>query len=174
MSEENKANPILEQLNQSLSETLAFIKDTGGTAIDFAKEQTPLYIKELLLYDFIDSLTCFILGVIFIGIGLISIYNLYKLAQNDWSVPGLRRTYGKDIIINNPTKEDWQKAKEEVEEGKKRYVLVCAESRTFINSIICFLSMTAGFIISIENLTWVKIKVAPRVYVVEKIKEIVK
>lgn len=170
MSEEAK-NPIVEQLNQSLSETLAFIKDTSGTAIDFAKEQTPLYVKELLFYDFTYSLIWFCLGLIFAVVALVALYNLYKHGKNNWQVPALYRNYGRDIIISNPSKEDWENARDP---DNQQYTFTTPEDNIAVNVIVAVVFSILTIMFVYNNMEWVKIKLAPRVYMVEKIKEILK
>lgn len=166
---EEKQNPIIEQLNQSLAETLAFIKDAGSTGVEFAKEQTPLYIQELLTYNFAVSIIMWSFGVILILISLYHIYQLNKLSNSNWLVPfrfNSNSSY-KEQLIPNPTKEDWEKSADP-ENGA--YRLRVPESKLTICIIVAVITMLAGNAFFWNNTEWVKIKLAPRVYMVEQIK----
>lgn len=170
---EEKQNPIIEQLNQSLAETLAFIKDAGSTGVEFAKEQTPLYIQELLTYNFAVSIIMWSFGVILVSISLYHIYQLNKLSNSNWVVPFRFNSNSlyKEQLISNPTKEDWEKCADP-ENGA--YRLRVPESKLTISIIVAVITMIAGNVFFWNNTEWVKIKLAPRVYMVEQIKKLLK
>ncbi len=70
--------PKLTDLQSKLSSILDWVEQTAKSAEQFAVEQTPLYIQELLAWNFWYSLVWFIIGVIYLIIGLSSAIYLYK------------------------------------------------------------------------------------------------
>jgi hypothetical protein len=171
--EKEQTNPIIEQLNQSLSETLVFLKSTGSATIDFSKEQIPLYIQELLSYNFVSSLFFFCIGVTLIFIGLYHLYKLVQFGKTEWLVPFRYndKAIYKHQIIPNPTKEDWEKC---ADPKNTDYCLRPPETQIIISIIAAFFCAFISFVFFIHNTDWVKIKLAPRVYIVEQIKQLVK
>ena len=171
--EKEQTNPVLEQLNSSLAETLTFIKSTGSATIDFSKEQIPLYIQELLTYNFVYSLFFFCIGVTAFLSALYCGYRLFQYAKTEWVVPhrynsNARYDYQ---LIPNPSKEDWEKC---ADPKTVDYRLRPPESMIIIYIICGLISLVASIPLTASNTEWVKIKLAPRVYIVEQIKTLLK
>jgi hypothetical protein len=131
----------VEQINATLQETLAFIKQTGSATIDFTKEQVPLYIQELLAYNYAMSLGFFIFGFVLLSLVPICAYWVYWFHKEENLVEG---SY-----------------------GRKRASDI--EVVPVAGGIVC---LVFGLIMFFGNLEWVKIKIAPRVYIVEEIERI--
>ena len=66
------------EIQEKLTSILTWVEETAKTAGDFAVEQTPLYIQELLAWNFWYSLIWAVLGIICLSIGLFSVRQLYK------------------------------------------------------------------------------------------------
>lgn len=66
------------EIQEKLTSILTWVEETAKTAGDFVVEQTPLYIQELLAWNFWYSLIWAVLGIICLSIGLFSVRQLYK------------------------------------------------------------------------------------------------
>lgn len=78
--------PKLTDLQSKLSSILDWVEETAKSAEQFAVEQTPLYIQELLAWNFWHSLVWFIIGVVYLIIGLSSAIFFYQQREviRDW------------------------------------------------------------------------------------------
>jgi hypothetical protein len=114
------------ELENKLLDILNWVDGTTKPSVDFIVEQTPLFIQELLTYNFYFSLTLFILS--FLG-AVGSILALYKIIKY------LSKTNNAELFPP----------------------LV----------ILLILPFTISIIGISHNLDWFKIKMAPRVYVVD-------
>lgn len=133
------------QINSTLKETLDFIKQAGGATLDFSKEQVPLYIQELLSYNFIMSFSGFIIGLLVLLVSFfISAYIFFTSFKKE-----------------NFVKDRWNS-------------MSVNEIRVTASAIAGVLSLMIGIPSVTTNLDWVKIKFAPRVYTVEKIQKMLK
>ena len=110
------------------------MEEAVKTSTDFASEQIPLFIQELLAYNFVMSLSCFILGIILMVSGVV------------WSWYVLNK--GKK---NSSWYDEWWGL-----------------------SLLGLIPFIIGIGTSISNLEWVKIKLAPRVYLMEYVKDTLK
>jgi len=110
-------------VEEKLVDMLNWVEGALKTGSDFMVEQTPLYIQELLAYNFWISLVWFILSlVVFIG----CIFGGYRCKK-----------------CKNPDEELF-------------FVIMILSVPLFISTFGMY-----------ENTDWFKIKVAPRVYVVD-------
>lgn len=77
---------LLDKLTQSSEKLLDFIEKTGETSVDFAKEQVPLVIQEVLSWGFYSNglylIINLILFLIFLSCNLYSI-KIGKRLHND-------------------------------------------------------------------------------------------
>ena len=114
---------------EKLSSILNWVEETAKTAEAFAVEQTPLYIQELLAWNFWYSLIWFFVGVFWIAFSAFSWKKLYKNRK------------------------------------------IIEEAREFPFEMLwafpAFLGLVFGSIGFCSNLDWLKIAVAPRVWLVE-------
>lgn len=63
---------------EKLSSILNWVEETAKTAEAFAVEQTPLYIQELLAWNFWHSLTWFLVAIFWLSFSVFSWKKLYK------------------------------------------------------------------------------------------------
>lgn len=114
-------------INSKITELLSWLEEAGKTGSSFVVEQTPLYIQELLAWNFWYSLMWFIFGV-----GLWVVASLFTIPafKADWDYDN--KDFGKKMCI--------------------------------FPALICFM---IGLFIWPENFTWLQIKLAPRVWLVE-------
>jgi len=120
-----------EELEQKSINLLNWLEQTIKTTTDFGAEQIPLFIQELLQYNYWMSLSQFIVGIV--G-ALLSLFAAYKFVK--WSLK-------KDI-----------------------------DDLPFS---MFFLFPIGGFIsFSYHNLDWIMIQLAPRLYLMEYVKEMIK
>ncbi len=123
-------------LESKMLETLQWVEQSIKTTSDFASEQVPLYIQELLVYNFWMSLTWFIVGIIMI----ISLIPLVRIFIKEIRKPILNQNLG--------------------------VAMPC---------LFGSLGLMAGGIVMIaENTDWIKIKLAPRVYIVDYLRKEIK
>lgn len=116
---------VAEKLNSILS----WVEETAKTAEAFAIEQTPLYIQELLAWNFWYSLIWFFVGIVLLLIGV----NSLRILKRDM-----------DKIV----KED--------------------DPLSFgVLAILSVLGLFFGPILFFNNFDWLKITVAPRVFLME-------
>jgi ABC-type phosphate transport system permease subunit len=76
MNPENQ--PLPTDLESKLSSILDWVEQTAKSAEQFAIEQTPLYIQELLAWNFWLSLIWFFIGCGYCIIAAVSWYKLYR------------------------------------------------------------------------------------------------
>lgn len=69
---------VEQDLQNKLNSILNWVEETAKQAEGFVVEQTPLYIQELLAWNFWYSLIWFILGIIYLFIGVFSLVKLVK------------------------------------------------------------------------------------------------
>jgi hypothetical protein len=139
MSEEQAISPLEQVLLDTIQKSSAVTgeiydgaKKVTGKAIDFAVEQIPDVIHQLLMWKFAHSLLYFFVFLILTGL---LIYATYKI-----------------IIIENNSKYD----------GAQIFALFSGAG-----SIGCFFGV-------LGNLTWLKIWIAPKVYLLEYAAELVR
>jgi hypothetical protein len=114
-----------KEVEEKLVDMLNWAEGALKTGSDFVVEQTPLYIQELLVYNFWTSLICFILSLlVFIG----TIFGGYKFAR--WC----KRTATPEALP--------------------------ALTITILPLMISSMTMS-------NHTDWFKIKMAPRVYIVD-------
>jgi hypothetical protein len=120
-----------EELEQKSINLLNWLEQTIKTTTDFGAEQIPLFIQELLRYNYWMSLSQFIVGIV--G-ALLSLFAAYKFVK--WSL--------------------------------KKDIDALPFSMFFLFSIGGFISF------SYHNLDWIMIQLAPRLYLMEYVKEMIK
>jgi len=130
-----------EKLQNQLSSLLEWAERATTTGVEFVAEQTPLYIQELLIYNFWISLFSFMLGVIFIIIGI-------------------NRAYS--VVWGKLSKEPWEKSA-----GAYYSTITPYGIQAIVSIILAIVGLIAGSIISAHNLEFVKVVTAPRVFVVD-------
>ena len=130
-----------EQLQNQLTKMLEWAERATSTGVEFVAEQTPLYIQELLVYNFWISLIWFVIGIIFLLIGI-------------------NRTYS--VVWGKLSKEKW-----EVQNGIYISTLTSSGIQALISIILAVVGLIVGPIISANNLEFVKVATAPRVFVVD-------
>jgi uncharacterized membrane protein len=114
-----------DKLENQLSNLLTWAEQATSTTVAFVSEQTPLYITELLQYNFYLSLVCFVLFglLLVVGIFLNIIFIKWMKTNNDWEMTPL--------------------------------------------IFITVIPIIFGIFGTVNNADWVKIKLAPRVYIVD-------
>ena len=75
-----------EKFQNQLTSLLEWAESATKTGTNFVVEQTPLYISELLAYNFWLSLTYFVMSVLLLVISLTATYKFikYALKQKSW------------------------------------------------------------------------------------------
>jgi hypothetical protein len=131
---------VTDSVQQKAMSILDWLEQSVKTTADFTAEQIPLFIQELLVYNFWYSLIHFVFGVIGIVFAILMI---------------------KQIVFN-----DYLDIKEH-EKDKRGY----SKDSAVVKRIL-FVAMTVVFVIggsvkTMNNTEWFKIKVAPRVYLME-------
>jgi uncharacterized membrane protein SpoIIM required for sporulation len=117
------------ELETKTLELMTWLEQVIKTTADFTAEQVPLFIQELLTYNFYMSLGWFVMGLLIIITTIISTYKFIK-----W----MNRTHNWDA---------------------------------FPVLTLSFISIIVGIVMSADHLDWIKIKLAPRVYLMEYVKD---
>jgi hypothetical protein len=114
-----------EKLQNQLTKMLEWAERATSTGVEFVVEQTPLYIQELLVYNFWISLIYFLIGIlILVGSMILFIKAISAMKKNDF----------------------W-------------------ECSPFLTCFLLPIGMGVGLMK--ENTDWLKIKLAPRVYIID-------
>ncbi len=87
---------VAEKLNSILS----WVEETAKTAEAFAIEQTPLYIQELLAWNFWYSLIWFSVGVIWLFVFLFCLTNIIKGKEEFWEDENLGKFIHRGFAIS--------------------------------------------------------------------------
>ena len=115
---------------EKTTQLLEWITNTVKTTTDFTAEQVPLFVQELLTYNFYMSLAGCIVGIL---MTLISI----------------------GIIVSGRLKDP-----NDVNDATQMII-------RFVTLIVCGTFIISGPTIALSNTEWVKIKIAPRVFLVD-------
>jgi hypothetical protein len=124
----NPENAMQPELQNKLTSILNWVEETAKQAEGFVVEQTPLYIQELLAWNFWNSLIVFSIGVALLIILAICLKKIFNSNLDFWD--------------NHPEK-------------------------ALPLAIIAVISLFVGPPLTISNLEWIQITVAPRVWLVE-------
>jgi hypothetical protein len=120
------------ELETKSLELLQWLEQAIKSTADFTAEQIPLFIQELLRYNFVMSLSWFICGLLLF---IITLYFTYRVIK--WLSIG----------------DNW-------------------EMSPALFFVVAFMIFPIGLMVN--NTDWIKIKLAPRVYLMEYIKEQIK
>lgn len=138
-----------EQLQVELTKIVTNINNGTDSAWEFISAQTPDVVRQLLLWHGIKSLIAFCLAIVFMIAGFIITARLFKYSRK-LSVKSKERYKNSKYDLYNPT---------------PFFVM------WFVPLIICiFATLLAIF----ENLTWLKIWLAPKIWLLEYIISMVK
>lgn len=121
-----------DKLETQLSNLLTWAEQATSTTATFVAEQTPLYITELLVYNFWLSLICFISFALLLLISIIAPVLIVKCAKVNY------------FYEISPT------------------------------ILLFIIPIFIGLIGVSENMDWLKIKLAPRVYIVDYLRDEIK
>lgn len=130
------------ELENKSIELLNWLETAIKATADFSAQQVPLFIQELLAYNFVISLIWFIIGILLILAGAYALYSVVygKLAKLDW-------TNTRDGFIF---------------------------SKGILALVMVVIGVSAGAPIACDNTDWIKIKLAPRVYLMEYARDLIK
>jgi len=131
-----------------LGELLQRVLDGTDTVIEFGSDQVPEVIRQLLLWDFFFSLMFFVIGVGFLCLGL----RLIKTSTK--SIEFLRGEFA--------AKEEWTRFGSSEHLSSTAYD--AAMARHHITPWLC---LSAGSIFLLSNMAWLKISIAPKLYLIE-------
>lgn len=136
-----------ELKNKSL-QVLQWVEETAKQTGNFVAEQTPLLIREILTYNFWWSFAWFALGCILFLYFCNCAYQIFfgKISKEKWEV-------AKSSYSSSPTREGLQGV---------AYI---------VSGII---SLVVSLILMANNLVWIKVWLAPRVFLIEYVKDIIK
>lgn len=120
------------ELENKTLQIVTWLEQTIKSTADFTAEQVPLFIHELLLYNFTMSLTAFITGIILL---IATIWSGLKFIK--WTSKYEHTEYQPAIMF-------W------------------------------FLPLMLGIAMVVGSTDWLMIKLAPRVYLMEYVRDMVK
>ena len=137
MSNTKTPSDLADTAIEKLDSIMEFVSASASKTTDFVVEQTPLFIQELLAWNFTLSLIWFIFGVMFILLIGVAIWVGKKIYKN------VSYSADKDAAV-------------------------------FGTGVICCVLFGLGMGFISNKLDWIKIKVAPRVWLVEYTSNLVK
>ena len=127
-----------EQVNQALADILTKVTSGVEGVVDFSKEQIPDVVEQLLLWHTIENLIFFVIG-------------------------GLLFTYGCYLFKVGPSKRDFYMHRYndgEITEDNRMWSVI-------FTYLVPTTLVTSGFITVTTNLNFIKIMVAPKLYLIE-------
>jgi len=129
------------ELQDKLASILGFLETSVQSAQQFAVDQAPDIVQQLLRWDFVESLTFFIIGVILLVISCRAIWLAHKkiMASEDC----MMQDFDEKMIAH------------------------------LILALIAMLPVVIGTALA-TNLNWLKIWIAPKVYLLEYVSSLVK
>lgn len=136
-----------EQLQVELTKIITNINNGTTTAWRFLTEQTPDVVQQLLLWHGIKSFVAFCLAIVFIIAGFIVTARLFKYSK-DLSAKSKEHYKGSSYSYYDPT---------------PFFVM------WFVPLWICIFAIPLALF---KNLTWLQIWVAPKVWILEYIKNL--
>jgi hypothetical protein len=122
-------------VEEKLDKILNFVEQTATKAGDFVVEQTPLFVQELLAWNFTIDLIWFVIGVVSLLIIPLVLFLAVKATKTD---------------------------------------PVNSENYFGVAAVISAVCLSVGIPLATTNLDWIKIKIAPRVWLVEYTKDFIK
>ena len=134
------------ELTKLLNEALAGLIQTTSDAQDFLVAELPATVTELLRWVFWSSLIEFIIGILCFVYITLAIRFVFKNHNREWFYTH-SPVYGKTFTTS---------------------AAVCLA----IVGVTSFIGIIAGG--TLVNLTWLKVMVAPRIYVIEYLSQLIK
>lgn len=135
----------IKELDKSLALMIEGTVEKGGKLVDWLYEQSPEIVNQLLVWKGVESLLHFILGIILIIVPSLLIFKF---------TPKL-----KDFISNS-----------KIKENDKGFIFILLS----IAISAALLIPTQSFGWDLLNLTWLKIYISPKVYLLEYLAEVIK
>jgi hypothetical protein len=140
---------VKDLLTNSLSDFITFVKDTSKTVGAFAKEEVPLYVKELLHYKFMETSIDLGFKLLILLLSIIILYTAYKVVMKVYKI---KDRYG-DIAGSSVTT-----------------ILICL----IVSVLTVILAFNIGDSIPRDIKTLYKIHEAPRVFIVDELKSMIR
>lgn len=135
----------IKELDKSLALLIEGTVEKGGKLVDWLYEQSPEIVNQLLVWKGVESLLHFILGIILIIVPSLLIFRY---------IPKF-----KDFIFNS-----------KIRENDKGFIFTFASF--IISAALLIPTQSCGW--NLLNLTWLKIYISPKVYLLEYLAEVIK
>lgn len=145
-----------EQAQQVLANMMQRALDGVDAAVDFSQAQIPDVVEQLLMWHMVESLIFFTIGVVICA----SMAPFFKIAKRAKS----------NAVEDRKNKEPWTIFREGSNETSHEYDFIVSP---FL-MLISFLPIIPGFILIAPNLDWLKILIAPKLYLLEYAASLVK
>lgn len=138
-----------EQLQAELAKLVGMLNEGAEKVAEFGAEQIPIVLQQLLLWHSIHSLLGFVIGiaVAFTGYKLIGVANQKAIEAEKDHADG----------------KSWTRFSPKSGLTSIRYDTVTGFERLIIPSSLILI----GFVISARSMTWLKIWIAPNLYLLE-------
>ncbi len=140
-----EASRVSEQaeIGDRVNRLLNWVEETARQTTDFASDQVPLYVQELLAWNFAISLVWFGVHVVLLS-AVAYFFKKYTFVKERWTEKDRYSEWPWDV----------------------------RGTTTFVGTLVCLATTLVVF--CNLNLDWLKIKLAPRVWLVEYISDLVK
>lgn len=158
-----------QMAEQALKEILERTLNGVDAATQFSKEQIPDVVAQLLLWHGIESFMFFIVGVAIVILVPVATKKLLTNLCLDISPAEAMQAYERG--------EKWTRYREGSGLTSNQYDEIVGGGARFIKMMIvltALLPLCAGLVITLNNLEWLQIIVAPKLYLLEYAAELVK
>lgn len=142
---------VITTLEQKSTEILNWLEQSIRHTSDFVAEQTPQYIQELLAWNFYMSLIAFAINLSLLVFGLYLVKRSFKFYPGKEHEFQKRTSYYGSPMFNDS-----------------------AIVKRVVFTVVMVASLIIGLVGTTSNTDWFKIKIAPRVYLLEYALESIK
>lgn len=158
-----------QMAEQALKEILERTLNGVDAATQFSKEQIPDVVEQLLLWHGIESFMFFMIGVAIVVLVSVTIKKLLSNLCPAISKKEARQAYERG--------EKWTRYREGSGVTSRQYDKIVDGEDGYIKimtTITALLPLFIGLLITLSNLGWLQIIVAPKLYLLEYAAELVK
>jgi hypothetical protein len=158
-----------EELQQAIVKVIETMTGVAQSAYTFGEEQMPEVIEQLMFWETTKSFIGFSFWLILMTTGILGILYFFssgrmskrveaaKVAKQDYDAGEPWTRYGTGSSITSHRYDNIQKRGQQPITSDKDIIVVAG----------CFFALCAGFIGAATTLTWLKILIAPKVWLIE-------
>lgn len=170
-----------EQAQQALANLLSMAVDGLNGAVEFSKAQLPEVVEQLLMWHMVESLIWFSIGIVILGVSLRVAWKVYtgsiqplppeeraarvQELQKAFENKELWTLYGRNTdLTSHAWDSEMERARGENSGDEFSWMIVAGMT----------LPAFIGSLMTISNMEWLKIMIAPKLYLLEYAAQLVK